>query len=255
MKVIRLHGFLGSAIDVSTHKKLEELILVGATSLNSLNLGDKPNLHRLQVAADYVVTDNEPRTRVPLEHLDLSGAPQLNHLYLTGTSIQELDISRNELLLEFYADYSPLKKIDLTSAHYLRDVRISGAKLQTLDLSQNGKLEYVRANNNQLYDIVFPKHNVLKEVHLTHNKLTHLDISNFASLNKIDCYGNPLLTMNAPEHYELLFNEAIIERPDDTAYETARNLLYKLAHSYISHRVCAHFNIERKRYEIAVGVI
>jgi Leucine-rich repeat (LRR) protein len=101
---------------------------------------------------------------------------ELNGLYLTGTGLSDLDLSKNTKLTELVC---------------VRIDRDSNFSLKTLNISGCVSLNRLYCYNNELTILDISKNTKLTELFCFSNLLTYLDISKNTSLTELRCGDNP----------------------------------------------------------------
>ena len=137
-----------------------------------------------------------------LKELDLSGNPKLASLHLQGcTSLDNLDISKNQELIELGLNYSLFIKIKPQIDKIKSQIHTIGAfdrkewENSVLDLSGYANLQRLYVNGNNLTEIKLTGCNLLWRLVAMDNDLTELDLSE-VDRNPLNTYvftGNPNL--------------------------------------------------------------
>lgn len=166
-----------------------EQLNVNNNRLASLDLRQNPRLRSLYCATNVLehldvtgcpelVDLNCERNR--LTSLNLSGNPKLVQLYCRHNSLEQLDVSRNPELVFIETFDNNLTSFDCTMLKKLEFLHIDYNKLTTLDMSSNPALAgngFVAANNH-LTSLVLPDvpgMTVEAEVFYEQNPLTGYD--------------------------------------------------------------------------------
>lgn len=143
--------------------------------------------------------------------------PNLERLYITNRSAQELHLPVMPKLLELYCSDNALTQLDLTgftnlqildiSSNQFTEFSINGTPhlteldcssnlIRKLDLTIARKLEWLDCSNNLLESIDFSQNPELNTVYGSLNVLSGLDLSNNQKLMKLTCWENPITALD-----------------------------------------------------------
>ena len=158
-------------LDVSQNKALIGFYC-NNNELESLTIGNLPLLK------GFWCHENKNLTS-----LDVTQAPNLQHLYCNSTGITALDLSKNPLL----------ETLDCNTT-----------KITELDVSKNTKLEWLMCGNNQLTELDLSKNTELFRLLCYANQLTQLDLSNNPNLQVLIFAYNHITNMDLSKNAKLL---------------------------------------------------
>jgi hypothetical protein len=112
---------------------------------------------------------------------DLTGIEDfisLTSLKCFDNNLKSIDVSKNNLLREFWVGINQLTSLDVSNNLALQSLRCLDNQLKSLDVSNNQGLFSLRCDNNQLESLDLSKNLVLVELHCSNNQLTSLNIKN-----------------------------------------------------------------------------
>lgn len=128
----------------------------------------------------------------------------LKHLYVTGTSIKSLDLSKNTTLTYVYAnDCKYLESINLTKNTELESLGCADTKLTDLDLSKNTKLRFLNCSNSRLTGLDISNNPLLKDLYCENNQILSLDVSKNTLLRTLSCSNNLLSSLDVSKNTAL----------------------------------------------------
>lgn len=118
-------------LDVSQNKALTQLT-VGSNELQTITLGNLPNLTRLDCSANTKLTSLNlsgcPNLQqlqcysCNLSSINVSVTPMLNLLYVQQNNLSTLDVSRNTDLVTLYCSNNHIKELDLSANTNLSEI-------------------------------------------------------------------------------------------------------------------------------------
>jgi len=147
-----IHNFL------DVHKKIE----------GHLDLRDFVNLEEIRFSELGQLTS-----------LDISNCPKLVKLNCSQNLINNLNLSKNTMLVELYCSGNQLRELDTTNCPNLKIIRCDNNLLTNLDLTTNQKLECLSIKDNN-----FAKQDLSFLTHLTNLKVLELGNDNPRRIKK-----------------------------------------------------------------------
>ena len=111
-------------IDLTSNVQLEEIVIYGINELKSLNINTLVNLRKLDVRV---------------------------------TAINEIDLSNNIYLEDFYFSNNPLNSIDITNNAALLNFTLLNGDIQNIDFSNNGNLQEVFIHTQAMLSVNFDR--------------------------------------------------------------------------------------------------
>lgn len=192
-------------LDFSENKKLEEISIVGASSLTSLIVSGCENLKVLECTetnlSDLDVS-NVPSLETlrcnynPITDLDISKNPNLTTLSCHDTQITSLDVSQNPKLSELTCSHNPgLTSLDVTHNSELTELECSDTALTSLDVSHNLKLTKLGCSDIKM-PLDVSANTELVSLTCENMGLETLDISKNTKLERLTCEGNQLTSLD-----------------------------------------------------------
>lgn len=137
--------------------------------------------------------------------LDCSRFTKLESLVNNGTSIYQLDISKNKELTTLACfSYDKITQLDVSNNLKLKDLRFYGYGLTELDVTNNEALVILHCNASRLSKLDLTKNLLLEVLDLAGNlNLKEIDISNNKKLKSFDCHFDKLKMLDVSENKEL----------------------------------------------------
>jgi len=133
---------------------------------------------------------------IPLTSADLSGLPNLAHLYINDTELASVNLAANTRLREVAIYRNRLTSIDVSALTELEYLDLGDNELTTLDLSSNANLRDLAAPDNQLTSINLPASAPIRWVYVSNNQLTSLVLPEGSGVVIIDASHNRLTTVD-----------------------------------------------------------
>lgn len=155
---------------------------------------------------------------VQVTSVDLSGASDLQQLYVYTNSLTSLDVSKNVNLTRLECYNNPISELDLSANTALTRLDAKDMSLASIDLSHNTALTTLYLNNNELGSLDLSSNTALTSIYalncgltsidlsantaltyvsLNNNKLTSLDVTALPKLGTLMCLGNELTELKA----------------------------------------------------------
>lgn len=158
-------GNLSPDFTLADYPKLKVFTCWGNPDITEVDPSVCPDLLQLSIDGTSV------------ERLDVSKNEQLQILNISDTRITDIDISKNTLLQEFYCQHESgtvnpdidITSVDVSNNPNLIRLSLSGNRLTNVDLSANRYLRYINVGNNQLRNIDLSANVNLLEVILSNN--------------------------------------------------------------------------------------
>ncbi len=173
-------------------KELTEVLINDKTNIQSLSLGDIPNLawdFAQYPNLEFLINYNRSTTE-----LDLSSNKKLKYLYCYDNELSSLKVS--EGIEELHCDANSITTLDLSKSINLRMLSCPGNQLSSLDLSNNKQLESANLTDNQLTNLELSGTKNLVELQCGENKLTELALDSCTSLESLQCNDNLLTDLD-----------------------------------------------------------
>ena len=140
-----------------------------------------------------------------LEQLDISKNEILERLTCSNCGLDKLDVSKNTKLKFLHCDQNSLEKLDLSHNLKLTKLRCSNNQLSVLDLNEHSKLEMLDCNNNQLTKLDVGKNKRLSFLDCQSNKFKKIDVSNNLKLNYLKVSHNQLKELDLAKNAALKY--------------------------------------------------
>ena len=122
--------------------------------------------------------------------------PNLNKLYVYGTNLTSLDLSRNTRLTSLNCSNNQLTTLDVSGCVGLKTLYCENNELRKLNLSNNTALSWLYCSKNDLTDLDVSKNTSLSWLECYENKLVALNVSKNTKLTGLDCKKNQLTELN-----------------------------------------------------------
>ena len=145
------------------------------TKLDTLNLGEN----------DFETIDLKPLTQLK----DL-------RLYKNGR-LRKLDLSANTALEQLFLQGTSLEELDLTGLNNLVNVAANNCVLTHLVCSNLPKLERLEVFRNKLSELTLSNLPALREVHANNNGINELKLNNLPALQRLNLYSNFISSFSA----------------------------------------------------------
>ena len=150
--------------------------------------------------------------------------PNLLEIYATSNAIEEVDLSKNEKLVNFHISNNNLKELDLSvcpslakvSCDYnkeLKSIKLDNPNLaifncfscsiEDLDLSSLESLDYLHCGNNLLTEIDLSNNPNLRIAYLRGNDITELDVSKNINLEDLGIDHTPMESIDVSANENL----------------------------------------------------
>ena len=124
----------------------------------------------------------------------------LSYLYLGGSQLTELDVSKNTALTKLDVSHNKLTELDVSKNTALTHLNVSFNKLTELDVSKNTALISLDVQSNQLTNLDVSKNTALTHLNVSFNKLTELDVSKNTALISLDVQSNQLTNLDVSKN-------------------------------------------------------
>ena len=147
----------------------------------------------------------------------IEGFVNLDELYINGTGIQTIDVSKNVLLKDLWlygnelkeihgvASLERLKYLDLTM-NYFEEFTLENSSIERLLMSNNEltqfdasgaeNLKILNINGNNLTSVDLSQNTLIEAVALGGNAITQLNFGTAANLTYIECFSNNLSSLD-----------------------------------------------------------
>ena len=145
------------------------------TKLDTLNLGEN----------DFETIDLKPLTQLK----DL-------RLYKNGR-LRKIDLSANTALEQLFLQGTSLEELDLTGLNNLVNVAANNCVLTHLVCSNLPKLERLEVFRNKLSELTLSNLPALREVHANNNGINELKLNNLPALQRLNLYSNFISSFSA----------------------------------------------------------
>lgn len=146
-----------------------------------------------------------------IDHLTPSACPGLLQLSIDGTSIADLDVSKNKNLLILNVSETHMTSIDVSGNPYLTELyaqheaTYNGSyKLSSLDVSKNPELVRLYVNGNNLTELDLSHNPKINSLGCRRNKLTSISFENNPAMALVDISKNYMNFNTMPTPDEVL---------------------------------------------------
>ena len=190
-------------LDVSNNSMLRELF-VADNDISGIDVAAADHLERLEVSNNSNI-----------EELNVSRNEMLKHLHMNVTSITNIDVSSNQMLETLHMSEHNISSINLNNNPALKHFYAENGPLQEVyffgslgEENNNGNLEIVNVHHNQLTEVNISDLDSLKELIVGFNQLTSLDVSHNSVLEKLWCADNQLQDLDLSNNSYLKYFSA-----------------------------------------------
>lgn len=167
----------------------------GLTHLD-LSAADK-GLKNLDLSANKALVYFNGNETYSIESITIGDKPELEKLILNDCNITEIDLTGCPKLTTLSINWTNLATIDLTQCTELVSVDISSSKLAgVIDISKNTKLTTLYIGSNKITSLTLGDITELTAFYCHKNDITSLDISKLTKLTSFRCYENKLTTLD-----------------------------------------------------------
>ena len=180
-----------TALNVSHLASLERLSVSNCSDLETLTLGEHPQLHLLDIYGTKV------------QSLDLAKYPQLEELSCAYAKLTSLDLSHSKQLRKLSCSKNPFKGLDVSHCPQLEELNCGDLQISSIDLSNNPKLISLQIGHNNLSQIDLSAQKALKRLHLFYNNIGSLDLSKQTHLEELLCNNNRISAITLPANAPL----------------------------------------------------
>ncbi|MCH5221486.1 MAG: hypothetical protein J1F05_04045 [Muribaculaceae bacterium] len=142
---------------------------------------------------------------VGLNYLDLSSAPVLRELSLTGTKLNTIDLSTLRCLQQLYLTgnnfnvFSLVGKNGLYIKNELTDLQVPNNGISYFEHDGLYALKNIDISKNNLEDFNFETALQAETINISKNKLIEVDLTSCESLRSIDLTSNKISDLTLPE--------------------------------------------------------
>lgn len=179
-----------TSVDVSDLKYLY-LLSCGADTLADLNLTGCTGLKILDCGS-YVIGQGGFGAHC-MTRIDLSGAPNLEWLCLSGGNLTSINLSHTPNLKELYIGSNQLTELNLADTPGLTSLSCADNPIETLELSVVPKLEMLDCSYNKLTSLDLSGNDNMYLLDCFNNELESLKLSPKARCRYLDCTYNNLM--------------------------------------------------------------
>ena len=180
-----------TSLDVAHLASLERLSASNCSALETLTLGEHPNLLFLDIYG------------TKLQSLDLAKYPQLEELSCAYAKLKSLDLSHSKQLRVLSCSKNPFKGLDVSHCPLLEELNCGDLQISSIDLSNNPKLISLQMGHNNLSQIDLSAQKELKRLHLFYNNISSLDLSVQTHLEELLCNNNRIAAITLPANAPL----------------------------------------------------
>lgn len=205
-KIELIENAIEGSVDLSEYGNLSTIVLSN-NNISDLQLGAKPTLKHLDIAANK------------LESLNLLGCTGLEYLSMKKNNLTEVSFSATTQLKEIYAQDNKLEEADFSYCNFL---------------------EIINLENNQLTKLLLPAESSdTKIVKLSYNKLQHIDLGTFTSAIEIEAAHNELTSVSRPSSKAL----TSLSLSNNKLIQLDLSEVKNLQHLYISRNKLSNLNL------------
>ncbi len=169
-----------NSLDLRALPALEEIIIAENPMMTRINFSESLALTKLQI------------WDTPLDNLDVSNLPELQHIYINKTNIKLLNTYNSPNLSYLSAMKNRIQAVDLSDNDALTTISLEFNELSTINLESTPSLQIAVLDYNQLSSIKFAANQQLTALHLSNNALTEINLDNNPDLLRVDLKNNPL---------------------------------------------------------------
>ncbi len=204
LQIVKFDASLTSA-DFESNNYITDMYIGAGTGLNTLNI-TMVTLENVVFEGITGITEIQATQAVRLKSINTSYCPELTQMYVSGTSINEVDFSQNtklEILSisdchSFYyldlSNLSSLQALHITNCSLLQFLNVSKTGIYELDLTGCTMLTSVTADNTAISSLdLTPCASTLTTLSVRNcTSLTSLDTSMCTNLTSFDKTGSGL---------------------------------------------------------------
>ena len=215
LKELVCYGNELSSLDLSAHTELQTLLCGGGYNFRALTLPKSGKLETLEIyGGEFRALDLTGQSGlkilgldyVPIMSIDFSAVPKLEELYVSGTKIIDLDLSKLKNLRVLYCGYSDyLRELDVSRNTNLVELGIAGTVFESIDISKNTKLESLSVSGSALEELDISKNTKLESLSVSGSALKELDISKNLALISLSCNYTEISSLDLRNHTELTY--------------------------------------------------
>lgn len=172
-----------------------ELAQITALDLSDLGIGDLTGIGHFAALEQLNVNNNR------LASLDLRQNPRLRSLYCATNVLEHLDVTGCPELVDLNCERNRLTSLNLSSNPKLVQLYCRHNSLEQLDVSRNPELVFIETFDNNLTSFDCTMLKKLEFLHIDYNKLTTLDMSSNPALagNGFVAANNHLTSLVLPD--------------------------------------------------------
>ena len=258
---LRENGF--TTIDLSKLTALTDLDL-SENELSTLDISGNRNLEDLNINYNKfeefdLNSESLKQLRClsnKMRYMDLSGLPNLTHIYCSDNKLTKIDLSKNrsvEVLAcenNFISELNCKNKfsyldisdnlftdVDGINKEKLRKFYCTNNKLTKIDVSMCSDLYELKCDDNQIKELKVNAEG-LRKLTCSNNELADLDISKCPDIVYFNCKGNKITSLDLINNTQLktIYGEGACEEKEDCleySYELSNLDIYKLEIPYI----------------------
>lgn len=160
-------------------------------------------------AVGIYVNDNQPLTSLaindcPLYDIELTDAPELRSLELTGTELRYINLERQRCLQTLKMTGNNFGILDLTTdilgynKNVLSEVNLSGNQLHEIIIGDARSWKRVDISHNNLEEAALDEASEITDLDISFNKFTEFDFTSLDSLTNLNIAGNYFSEFNRP---------------------------------------------------------
>ncbi len=157
------------------------------------------DIQSIDLSQNTAVTEFRAFNNANLAQLDVSNMKDLDYFYVTGTSIGELDLSKNEKLTTIFCSQNDLTSLDISNATGLTFLSAGLNDIKSIDLSSNTQLDEIYLNQNDLSSLDLTNITGFSSINITSNfnlQCVHVDNITYAE-SRITYNGSTYLSESA----------------------------------------------------------
>ena len=130
---------------------------------------------------------------------------ELKYLDCYGSSVKDIDLSKNELLEKLYCNDTAIEKLDLSHNVNLQKLKCSETKITGLNLSENKKLTELVFQNTEISAINLSSNKSIEYLDCSKSAMTRVELSDLPNLETFICAGSRINEIDVSNNKNLMY--------------------------------------------------